>query len=729
MQLKTEHSWKHWLALVVILLSAVFMEAIMGFQYRFARQQLEAELERSTLMDLNTSALYIQEVLSNAEVAVRNEVVHAERQIHDRSYLNEIIRTMVANDRKNLDGAFLCFEPNFYPDKGQWYELYARQNGPSIEVIQIGSARHDYTSREYYRSAIEEGSSQWTDPYWDEDGAGAWVLTYAQPLSYQGRRIGVLGVDLTTTWINDVVNHYHPHPSSFCMVLTEDGKLIAAPSDTAVVTPTMLLKLVDMFNDSTVERTLVGKGRITRFTFLDDECGERGRVYYARKARSPYWQMLLVCYDSEVFGELDKLRGYMLLLAIIGLAILTVIVLLFLRASKKLQVSQLSQERIGAELHVANEIQQSMLPHHKLRLEDVDIYGRLVPAREVGGDLYDYFVRDEKLFFCIGDVSGKGAPAAMLMAVTHSLFRSASAHENNPARIMQALNEFSATNNEKNMFVTLFIGVLDLPTGLLRYANAGHDNPFFIHDKMVEMLDCDANLPVGVFTDTKFTLQKATIPAGSILFLYTDGLTEAKNAKHELFGLQRVEQVMNTCMAKALPPKQLIDTMTDSMHAFVQKAEQSDDLTMLAIHYSPSRFVSTLTQTLTLKNDVHEVRRFSDFIKDVTEKLHIEPTLAGQLRLAIEEAVVNVIDYAYPLGTEGEIDILVQSDGQILRVIISDRGVAFDPTTKEKADTSLSAEDRQIGGLGILLVRELMDTINYERTDGKNILTLIKKIA
>ena len=111
------------------------------------------------------------------------------------------------------------------------------------------------------------------------------------------------------------------------------------------------------------------------------------------------------------------------------------------------------------------------------------------------------------------------------------------------------------------------------------------------------------------------------------------------------------------------------------------------------------------------------------------EELHIEPTLAGQLRLAIEEAVVNVIDYAYPLGTEGEIDILVQSDGQILRVIISDRGVAFDPTTKEKADTSLSAEDRQIGGLGILLVRELMDTINYERTDGKNILTLIKKIA
>ena len=138
------------------------------------------------------------------------------------------------------------------------------------------------------------------------------------------------------------------------------------------------------------------------------------------------------------------------------------------------------------------------------------------------------------------------------------------------------------------------------------------------------------------------------------------------------------------------------------------------------------QFESTLTETLVLMNDVHEVTRFSSFIKSVTEKLGIETPLARKLRLAVEEAVVNVINYAYPAGTEGDVTIKIMSDGHTLRFQIIDTGVPFDPTKKEKADTTLSIEERQIGGLGIFLVRELMDTINYERVDGKNILTLIK---
>ena len=164
------------------------------------------------------------------------------------------------------------------------------------------------------------------------------------------------------------------------------------------------------------------------------------------------------------------------------------------------------------------------------------------------------------------------------------------------------------------------------------------------------------------------------------------------------------------------------------MREFVGDAEQSDDLTMLAIHYIPKHFESTLTETLLIKNNVHEVSKFSTFIKSVMDKLNIEKTLARQLRLAIEEAVVNVIDYAYPAGQEGDIEVRIMSDGKTLKTVLIDSGVAFDPTAKEKADTSLSADDRQIGGLGILLVRELMDSINYERIDGQNILTLIKKV-
>jgi sigma-B regulation protein RsbU (phosphoserine phosphatase) len=276
------------------------------------------------------------------------------------------------------------------------------------------------------------------------------------------------------------------------------------------------------------------------------------------------------------------------------------------------------------------------------------------------------------------------------------------------------------------MFVTMFIGVLDLPTGRLRYCDAGHDAPMLMTNGKCVMLDVKPHLPVGVFEDMNYGVQEAQMTPDSTIFLYTDGLTEAMNFKHKQFGIKRVEEVL--AANSQLLPQQLLETITNKVHEFVGDAEQSDDLTMMAIHYSPKHFESTLTETLLIKNDVRDVTKFSTFMKSVLEKLSIEKSLARQLRLAVEEAVVNVIDYAYPAGQEGDIEIRIMFDGRTLKTIIIDSGVAFDPTVKEKADTSLSAEDRQIGGLGILLVRELMDAINYERENGKNILTLIKNI-
>ena len=240
------------------------------------------------------------------------------------------------------------------------------------------------------------------------------------------------------------------------------------------------------------------------------------------------------------------------------------------------------------------------------------------------------------------------------------------------------------------------------------------------------MLDVIPHLPVGVFDDVVYGVQEVLMEPDSTIFLYTDGLTEAKNHRHKQFGIGRVEEVL--AANSRLMPQQLLETITEQVHEFVGDAEQSDDMTMLAIHYTPKHFESRLTETLLIKNDVRDVAKFSAFMKSVMEKLNIEKSLARQLRLAVEEAVVNVIDYAYPAGQEGDIEIRIMTDGGTLKTLIIDSGVAFDPTAKEKADTSLSAEDRQIGGLGILLVRELMDSINYERENGKNILTLIKNI-
>ena len=237
------------------------------------------------------------------------------------------------------------------------------------------------------------------------------------------------------------------------------------------------------------------------------------------------------------------------------------------------------------ELEIAHGIQMSMLPKTfpaYPNRTDVDVYGQVTPAKAVGGDLYDFFIRDEKLFFCIGDVSGKGVPASLVMAVTRSLFRNIAAHTAHPDKMVMALNEALSDNNETYMFVTLFVGVLDLQTGHLSYSNAGHDMPLLLTDDEVIVLSCDANVPLGVVPGWNFTCQQLEMKTGTTLFLYTDGLNEAEDIHHNQFGMERMLQ---TAKNASRAPQQFISVMREEVAKFVGDAEQSDDLTMFAIQY------------------------------------------------------------------------------------------------------------------------------------------------
>ena len=259
-----------------------------------------------------------------------------------------------------------------------------------------------------------------------------------------------------------------------------------------------------------------------------------------------------------------------------------------MQTSLKEQMEELKQVnetkgRIEGELNAAKDIQMSMLP--KLfpaypDRDDIDIYGQLTSAKEVGGDLFDFFIRDDKLFFCIGDVSGKGIPASLVMAMTRSLFRNIANHESRPEKIVSLINEAMSDGNDSNMFVTFFLGVLDLQTGQLHYCNAGHDWPYIVGNGITE-LKSDPNLPVGTFSDTVYCLEEYQMPEGTILFMYTDGLTEAQDSQNNLFGDQRIVDVLQTGGSC----KEIIAKMTEAVHKFVGDAEQSDDLTMLAIQY------------------------------------------------------------------------------------------------------------------------------------------------
>ena len=253
---------------------------------------------------------------------------------------------------------------------------------------------------------------------------------------------------------------------------------------------------------------------------------------------------------------------------------------------EQLQATTAQKASIESELKIAHDIQMSMLPKTFPPFperQDIDVFGKLTPARAVGGDLFDFYIREEKLLFCIGDVSGKGVPASLLMAVTRSLFRNISSYTSEPNQIVIALNSVMAEDNETSMFVTLFVGVLDLASHELRYCNAGHDAPLLIgHD--VQLLPCDANLPVGVMSGWEFTQQTTTIAPGTIIFLFTDGLNEAENADHDQFGDNRILSVAHAIAAEGCcRPDEVIDRMGAYVHNFVADAEQSDDLTMLAV--------------------------------------------------------------------------------------------------------------------------------------------------
>jgi len=303
----------------------------------------------------------------------------------------------------------------------------------------------------------------------------------------------------------------------------------------------------------------------------------------------------------QLYANQQKSLFLLIVLHVIGLLVLGFIIYRSIRSVHRLNEVNAEKEFINRELGIASRIQLAMLPTERLSDECIGVLGSQVPAKQVGGDFYDYFIRDGKLFFNIGDVCGKGIPAALVMSMTQAVFRTVAAKEDDPARIVQDMNTMASRGNSTGMFATLFVGVLDLSTGRLRYSNAGHEHPLVITGSGVRTLEARAHLPIGVMEETRYQDQETQIAPGDMIMLYTDGLTEAMNAEHELFGKARILQAIcgrdsvvagNTANGGLdLPevgtesPRQLLEGMSRAVAAFVCGAEQSDDLTMLAIQY------------------------------------------------------------------------------------------------------------------------------------------------
>jgi len=402
-----------------------------------------------------------------------------------------------------------------------------------------------------------------------------------------------------------------------------------------------------------------------------------------------------------------------------------------LESSENLRKATLAKARMENELNVARDIQLSMLPltfpafPHK---DEIEVFAQLIPAREVGGDFYDfYFLDDRHLAIVVGDVSGKGVPAALMMAVCKTLLKSRASTEQSTASILTYVNTEMAKDNPKSMFVTLFMGILDVQTGQFTYSNAGH-NPTYIRraDGELERLSKLHGPVLAAMEGLVYRESTIELKTDDLVFAYTDGITEAHNEANELFSDERLQQLLKQYPDEEAQPT--VERIVQATQIFKGEREQFDDITAIALSFlGKGQAVATYDKEFCIKNEISEVQRAMIIFEEFAHEHRIPMPVMLKVNIVLDELLSNIIKY----GFEDEdrlqlIDIKIELQAGKLLLEISDRGLPFNPFQKTPPDLSKSIEEREIGGLGIHLVRKLMDEHSYKRKIDQNVVLMIK---
>jgi anti-sigma regulatory factor (Ser/Thr protein kinase) len=384
--------------------------------------------------------------------------------------------------------------------------------------------------------------------------------------------------------------------------------------------------------------------------------------------------------------------------------------------------------RIDKELEYAKQIQLSALPTNFPENEDFEIYAQMIAAKEVGGDFYDFYkLNDTTVAFLAADVSGKGIPAAMFMMTAKTIIKDLAESGMAVNDIFTKANEKLCENNESGMFVTAWMGILDLTTGQMQFANAGHNPPLLKRaNGNFEYLRTRAGFVLAGMEGVRYRVGELMIYPGDRLFLYTDGVPEATNTENKLYGEDRLLAFMNqNALAEAT---EFLPALKANIDEFVGEAPQFDDITMLMFDYKPKQGgVHMMNQTFPAK--IEALSDVLGFVDQTLEGYECPMKIQMAICVAIEEVFVNVAHYAYGDG-EGDMTLGIGFDAESREITfrMTDKGTPFDPLKKPDPDITLSAEEREIGGLGIFITKKTMDTVTYAYENGENILTMMKKI-
>lgn len=625
----------------VVFAALVFNLSLMLVAIR-SRDTIRQEAVKTANQVLDNTVLRTNYILEDVESLADNLEWLIYKDIDNPDAMLELSRNIVLNNTF-LNGCSISFEPNFYPQKGKYFSAYSNNNGRYVYTMQEGSDDYQYFYLNWYMLPKLLMQPCWTEPYTDQEEGDEATMDLAMNVSYckpltaaDGSFIGVVSLDISLKWLSETISSVKPYPNSYAFLVGRGGTYLVHPDPEKLFYQTIFTE--SLVNQISPEQMQLGhdmlawKEGMSNFNIN----GKSSYITY-KPLMTTGWSLAIVCPESDIFGGYNRLRNVLLASMILGLTLMFLVMNYLIRRQlaplsrlaksaevmasgnldadiphmerkdevgtlnrafrymqvslrdyiDKLTTATAKRERIEGELQIARDIQMGMVPRNFPAFPgrtDIDLFASMSPAKEVGGDLYDYFIKEDKLYFCIADVSGKGVPASLFMAVVRNLFRVVASEGEVPEEIARRINDTVSEDNEQLMFITMFIGMADLGTGKLSFCNCGHNPPVLLGGKP-GFMECEPNVPLGIAPGFVFKGQSIKDFRGTPILLYTDGLNEAENSAHEELGNDRLIQSLSENPYK--DAQATIDTLLDTVAAHVGDAEQSDDLTLLCINLKP----------------------------------------------------------------------------------------------------------------------------------------------
>jgi len=619
--------------------SAVVFAVIFWNNYRFVREMMEKSEENNVRNLASSTVNRVETVLNSVQKVPENLSFFLENNDFSKEELLKVLQAVVEKNPE-IFGASISFEPHVFEKDREYFAPYCYKKGREVELKWLG-ADFRYFYEDWYQIPKELSRSVWSEPYFDKGGGNILMATYSVPLyrTVDGKRrfIGVITADISLEWLRDIVSSIKVLRTGYGALISKNGTIITHPLKQMIMNET-IFSIAEARGDRGVRdlgRSMI-KGE-TGFVPYMNISGKDSFMYYT-PIPSNGWTLSIVLPKDELFEDVARLNRQALFLGVSGIALLSLMIVLIansitrpLRAmaeaaeavgkgdlevelppvksgdeggrlttafqhmqmSLKAYIRELtettaSKERIESELSIAHDIQMSILPKFFPPFPDrgeLAVYALIEPAREVGGDFYDFFFIDDIHFcFVIADVSGKGMPASLFMAVTKTLIKATAAKGIRPDLILFSVNNELSQDNDSSMFVTIFCGILNTVTGDVYYSNGGHNPPLAVRKGgKTGFLEVSSGLVVGALKDFAYITEHMVLLPGDSLFLYTDGVTEAMDGHDELFSEKRLLRQLERLREK--PAKEIIGGIMEELVFFTEDVPQSDDITMVILKY------------------------------------------------------------------------------------------------------------------------------------------------